>query len=228
MGGIFNMEGPLFRFGNVVADIMILSLIWTIFSIPIFTIGASTTALFYVTTRRLSDKEGYLMRDFLSSFKANFKQATLIWLAWLGLALLISANLRLLQSNEFDSTLFMILLPIQLVLMLELFMMSIYLYPLTARFEMSFLQTIKSAFFMANRHLLTTISCAAIVVAIFLFSIYIFFPIILVGIGIYAYAASYMLMIIFKKYRPEIDADSVATDQLEPIRDISEVREDAT
>jgi len=214
MGGIFNMDGPFFKFGNAIADIMILSLIWILFSIPLFTIGASTTALFYVTTRRISDKEGYLFRDFYTSFKDNFKLATKLWLFWVILCGLIITNIFALRTFEFTPLMATILMPIQMVILIELFITSLYLFPITARFEMGFIQIIKSAFFMANRHMLTTISCVCTFILIFLASAYIFEPIFIVGMALYAYITSYMFMKVFRKYRPELDKEQVNTEPL--------------
>ena len=227
MGSIFNMEGPFFRFGNAIADIMILSFIWILFSIPLFTIGASTTALFYVTTRRISDKEGYLFKDFYSSFKSNFKMATKLWLLFAGLFGLLAANVYMLWNFDFfDPWMATILLPIQILILIELSITSIYLFPITARFEMSFRQTIKSAFFMANRHLLTTLSCVVTALAILLAAEMFFPPLFMVSMGLYAYVTSYMFIVIFRKYRPELDSEQIATEPLLPILDFDDENPD--
>ena len=214
MGGIFNMDGPFFKFGNAVADIMILSLIWMIFSIPFFTIGASTTALFYVTTRRTSDKEGYLFRDFLTSFKDNFKLSTKLWLLWVAMFALVISNIFMIRSFEFDPLMANILLPIQMIILIELFITSLYIFPITARFEMGFRQIIKSAFFMANRHMLTTVSCVATIIIIVVAAAWFFEPILIVASGLYAYVTSFMFMQIFRKYRPELDKEQL---DMEPL-----------
>jgi len=57
---------------------MVLNLLWCICSIPIFTIGASTTAVYYVTLKLVRDEEDGTFRSFFKSFKENFKQATAI------------------------------------------------------------------------------------------------------------------------------------------------------
>jgi len=220
MNGIFNMDGPFFRFGNAIADIILLSLVWFVFSIPLVTIGASTTALFYVTTRKISNKDGYLLKDFFFSFKSNFKQATLLWLFWLALLTLIIANIFWLRDVRFDPLLATILFPLQIIILIELIITVIYIFPLVARFDMKFFQTIKSAFFMSNRHLLTTISCICILLGIYLVAEMFFPPIIVVAAGLYAYLSSYMIMQLFRKYRPEIDSDDLANEPLAPIRDI--------
>ena len=222
MNGIFNMDGPFFRFGNAIADIIILSLVWFVFSLPLVTVGASTTALFYVTTRRISNKEGYLLKDFFFSFKSNFKQATLLWLFWLALVALIITNISWLRTDGFNPSLASILFPLQIIILIELIITMLYVFPLTARFDMKFFQTIKSAFFMANRHLLTTISCLCILIGIYLAAEIFFPPILIVASGLYAYLSSYMIMQLFKKYRPEIDSEDLANEPLAPIRDVDE------
>lgn len=222
MGGIFNLDGPFFRFGNAVADIMILSLLWILFSIPLFTIGASTSALFYVSTRRISDREGYLLKDFFSSFKSNFKRATLLWVLWLLLFGLIAFNIRMLTIFDFEPWMITILLPIQICILIELILTSVYLYPLTARFEMGFIQTLKSAFFMANRHIFTTVTCLLTGAVIIVAAIMLFEPIIIIGMGLYAYSTSYMIMRVFKKYRPEMDEDNISLEPLRPIAGLSD------
>ena len=219
LGGFFSIDGAFYKFGNAIADIMILSVLWILFSIPLITIGASTTALYYVTTRRISDKEGYLLKDFFSSFRSNFKQATVLWLFWVFLFVLVIANINLLNQIDFNPLLASFLLPLQVVLMVELIMIWVYLFPLTARFDMGFRQTLKSAFFMANRHFLTTLTSLVTGTAIFLSAVFIFEPIIFVAMGAFAYVNSYMIMNLFKRYRPELDADDVSKMELKPLPD---------
>lgn len=78
---------PLSRFFSRMADLFILSLFWLATSWPIVTIGASTTALFYVCFRMWRREEGGLWKTYIKSFKENFKQATFIWLLYLFLVL---------------------------------------------------------------------------------------------------------------------------------------------
>ena len=43
MNDFFNLDAPLFRFLTRVADMVILSLLWLIGSLPLFTLGISST-----------------------------------------------------------------------------------------------------------------------------------------------------------------------------------------
>lgn len=61
-------------------DIGWLSLIYVVFCVPLVTIGAATTSLYYVSAKVLRKDRGYVWSEFWHSFKLNFKPATLIWL----------------------------------------------------------------------------------------------------------------------------------------------------
>ena len=83
LSGLFNYDNPVWRFIGKFWDVLIVNLLWFFLSIPIFTIGASTTAMYYVTLKLARDDDGYTIRSFFKSFKENFKQATVIWMIFL-------------------------------------------------------------------------------------------------------------------------------------------------
>ena len=51
MSNFFNMDNGLFRALGKLADLMILNILFLVCSLPIFTIGASFTAMYYVTLK---------------------------------------------------------------------------------------------------------------------------------------------------------------------------------
>ena len=79
MDKIFSTDSKLFRGLEKAVNVVYLNVLWLIFSIPLITIGASTTAMFSVMMKMGRDREGYIFKDFWKSFKENFKQATIIW-----------------------------------------------------------------------------------------------------------------------------------------------------
>ncbi len=80
MKGIFNYDGPLSQSINKLLDSIALCIIWVIFCLPLFTMGAATTALYYTADKVVFREEGKLIPCFWHSFKQNFKQATIIGL----------------------------------------------------------------------------------------------------------------------------------------------------
>ena len=64
MRGIFNMEGPVMNFITKITYSAYLNILWLVCCLPIFTIGASTTALFYVTLKVVKNEENSLTKAF--------------------------------------------------------------------------------------------------------------------------------------------------------------------
>ena len=79
---IFNVDNAVFRFFQTIGYIWWLHILWLVCSLPVITLGASTTALCY-SCMKLHRKEGYVTRNFFHSFRENFGQATILFLFFL-------------------------------------------------------------------------------------------------------------------------------------------------
>lgn len=78
-----NIDSPFYRAMGKLGDLVQLSVLWLVCSLPIVTIGASTLGLFAVTGK-LAAGEDYMVRaDFFKAFKRDFKQSTALWLVLL-------------------------------------------------------------------------------------------------------------------------------------------------
>ena len=93
MGNIFNSDSGFSKFMNRIADLFILNILWIFCSIPIITIGATTTALYSVNLKFIDNEEGNLIKTFFKSFKENFKRSTIIWLSILAVSIILGVNL---------------------------------------------------------------------------------------------------------------------------------------
>lgn len=93
MPNFFNIDNPIWKFIGNLWDFFVLSVLWLVCSIPIVTIGASTTALYYVTLKMASDQEGKLWQQFFHSFRQNWKEATVIWLGLLAVGIVFGIDL---------------------------------------------------------------------------------------------------------------------------------------
>ena len=91
--GLFNYDNPVWRFIGKLGDLILLNLLWVVCSIPIITIGASTTAVYYVTLKLVRDEDDSTIRSFFHSFKSNFKQATLIWILLMAVGAVLGLSL---------------------------------------------------------------------------------------------------------------------------------------
>ena len=80
MGKLFNYDSGLIQFLNKIVDSVFLSVLWIIFSIPIFTSGAATAALYYTANKVIRHSRSHVLIEFWRAFKANFKKATIVTL----------------------------------------------------------------------------------------------------------------------------------------------------
>lgn len=87
--GFFNYDNPVWRFIGKLGDLILLNILWIVCSIPVFTIGASTTAVYYVTLKLVRDEGDSTIRSFFHSFKGNFRQATAIWMVLLAAGIVL-------------------------------------------------------------------------------------------------------------------------------------------
>ena len=67
----FQLDNPFWIFMGKLFDMVLLSVLWLVFSLPVVTIGASTTALYYVALKLANNEGGYTVRSFWQAFKQN-------------------------------------------------------------------------------------------------------------------------------------------------------------
>lgn len=73
-------EDRLQKLGEQAVNLILLGFFWTLTSIPIFTIGAASTALSESTRSYLVLGDKRPLKTYLSSFKKHFRVSTLVWL----------------------------------------------------------------------------------------------------------------------------------------------------
>lgn len=126
-------DNPVFSFMGKLGDVVLLNLTWLLCCLPVATIGASTTALFYVARKICLDEDYRVWHDFFHSFRANWKQATALWLALLvGLA---AAASNLWIGLHTDSGLGNLCRGVGAVLLLVWLMAEGFAFPLLARYD---------------------------------------------------------------------------------------------
>ena len=80
-------KNPLFSFLNLLGQLILLSILWTICSLPVITIGASTAALYYTVVKVLRRNQDSLFAAFFREFRSNFLQSlniNMVFLCYFG------------------------------------------------------------------------------------------------------------------------------------------------
>ena len=198
MGNLFSYDNPVIQFLTKVANCVYLNILWFIFSIPIFTIGASTTALYYVSLKMVKDQESGIFSAFFSSFKENFKQSTIIWLIMLVLGIILGVDGYIFFQMYAKSALWTVGTALFLSISLIYITILLYIFPLQSRFENKIFITFKNSILIGVRYFIFTI-LILIIHIVMLVVTFIFPPIILFGMGLCAFMSSYLFSWIFQR-----------------------------
>ena len=98
MNKLFGMDSPLMGALMKIGDLLCLSVLWLVFSLPILTIGASSSALYAAVYHCLRRSKPGLWKHFWNAFRENFKRSTLAWLIELAVLALFALDAAVFRS----------------------------------------------------------------------------------------------------------------------------------
>ena len=131
-----NPDGRVMSFLARLGDMFILNILYVVCCIPIITIGAATTALYYNTLKMAENRESYVWKEFLRTFKENFKQATVIWMIILVIGAVLVADFFVMGGIG-SQALASVTAIVVIVVGIFLILMGVYVFPVLARFDIS-------------------------------------------------------------------------------------------
>lgn len=189
-------------------DILLLNILWLLCSIPVITIGASTTALYYVTMKMVRNREGGIIKSFFRAFKENFLQSLPLTLLYLLFMAVMFADFHILgMSDEKGSALMYGGCITILIIGTAVFS---YVFPLLAKFENTVKNTLINGMKIAVGHPAQTLIILFInilPIAWFLISPETFSAVfwiwVFAGTGLSAYVNSLFLVPVFDEFVPE-------------------------
>lgn len=149
----FSFDNKIFGALGKAVDCVILSVLWLVCCIPVITIGASSTALYYTVHKSIRGNRGYTTKNFFSAFKDNFKPATLSWIVAFVVQIVLSLDAyimwQVLQTGNNMGAFFYFFL----ILIAFSIGWVVYTFAYIARFENTVKVTLKNAILMELRHL---------------------------------------------------------------------------
>lgn len=157
MDRFFNADNAVMRTLSKIFDIGWLSIIYIVFCVPVFTIGAATTSLYYVSAKVLRHNRSYVWREFWSCFKQNFKPATVLWLIFAALYMLLYYNINVVGITDKESQYGGYLAGAYIAIGFLAFCIMSYVFPFLSRFDMKPMKILKFGLYLAFRHFLHTL-----------------------------------------------------------------------
>ena len=175
-----------------------LNLLWFVCSIPVFTIGAATTALYYASLKVVRDEDSHVGAMFFRSFRENFRQATQIWLILLGVGLFLGADAYILYHLRLTSTgtlavIWTLVLAVVIAAAVIYVIVLEHIFPLLASVSNTNRAMFKNAFLIGTHYLFATILVFAVHFAMFFVVVAWFTPLIVFGEGLCALISAWLL-----------------------------------
>lgn len=155
MHKFFDLNSPVMSFLSRLADMVWLSVLWFLCCLPVVTIGASTTALYYVALKLARDEEVAVTACFFKGFKENFKQCFVLNLIFLVVGSILVLDYFIMSTADstagsFSSACFFAMFIWMLCIMF-------YTYPLQAQFVNTVKRTLLNAAILSMRKILDTV-----------------------------------------------------------------------
>lgn len=203
-----NQNGKLYKdfgfFGNMIA----LNLCFVVGCLPIFTIGASSSALSKISLQLINKQPTMIVPEFFDAFKENFKQSTYMFLIYLAFGAMMVFNIVVMKDSGnsfFDAYRIMML-----IFLFVLILLSLYTWPLIASFENDIPTTFKNAFMLMFKNYFQSIRVILLLVIVLLITFYsqnvftwmIGFYI-FIGFALVAYGICIPINRVLQKYMPE-------------------------
>lgn len=216
--GLFSLDNPVIKFFCLIGNLWMLNILWLVCSLPIVTLGASTTALVYSCMKLRAD-EGYIFKNFFKSFKENFRQSTVLWLVYLVVGALLALGLMFWNNYKMPGS--KLIWGVVLALSILYSISILYVFAIQSKFVNTIKNTIKYSFLIAFTHIKETILLALIVAGVVLANMFTIFAVnfitLNVGMSFVNYWMSAHYQVIFDKYIPKKDYpnDDYYSDEVE-------------
>ena len=210
MERFFNSDNAVMRALAKAFDIGWLSVVYVLFCIPVVTVGAATTSLYYVSAKVLRHDRSYVWTEFWRSFKQNFVPATVIWVIFALIYALLYFNINMVGLTDKESQYGGYLAGAYIALGVIVFCIMSYAFAVLSRFDMKIGKLFRFSLYLAFRHFLHTLVFLAILFVAG-FGIYAGFvvgiPILLIFVpGTASFLYTFPMEHLMKKYMPKPEA----------------------
>jgi len=157
MDRFFNTDNAVMRVLAKIFDIGWLSIVYVLFCIPIVTIGAATTSLYYVGAKVLRKDRSYVWTEFWRSFKQNFIPATIMWVMFAAAYGLLYFNINMVGLTDAESQYGGYLAGAYIALGVIVACVMSYAFCVLYRFDMKVGKLFRFFLYLAFRHFLHTL-----------------------------------------------------------------------
>ena len=163
MKNLLNLESPLMQMLTRIGDLILLNVLFLICCIPVITAGASIAALHKMTQEIVYETDSSTVKGFFRAFRANFKQATAVWLVVCVVAASLFCDYLLIITFFSGSEAVKWMLILLAVLAVLVVCVAAYMFPLLVRYENKLRNHLTNAVILAIIKLPRTLGMLALI-----------------------------------------------------------------
>ena len=206
----YNQDSKFWHFATLVADFILLNLLFIVLCIPVVTIGPAIAALIHTTLKLSEDENRTLVKPFWNEFKRDITKKMLLWIVYL---VLIAALVYMSQfywnfannnTDLFKIIGFMLFMLSAFILVLTI-VASIIGLAMTTQYFSPIKRLVKNSYLLIIVMPIQSLIMAVIIVAATLFFIYQTVPVLsfflAIGFAAVAYSFAPLIREIFTKVK---------------------------
>lgn len=206
----YNQDSKFWHFATLVADFILLNLLFIVLCIPVVTIGPAIAALIHTTLKLSEDENRILVKPFWNEFKRDITKKMLLWIVYL---VLIAAMVYMAQfywnfannnADLFRIIGFMLFMLSALILVVTI-VASIIGLAMTTQYFSPIKRLVKNSYLLIIVMPVQSLIMAAVIIAATLFAIYQTVPVLsfflVIGFAAVAYSFAPLIREIFTKVK---------------------------
>ncbi len=139
-----------------IIDGVILNILFLICCIPIITIGAAWTSLYYSSVKVIRNSRGYMFKEFVRGIKDNFVLATLGWCILL-VVFALSGCGAFVVFKSMHGAIGACIMALYFAVFMMALVLGIYMFPALSRYKMDLKNMFTMSLIMASKHVKSTI-----------------------------------------------------------------------
>ena len=206
----YNQDSKFWHFATLVADFILLNLLFIVLCIPVVTIGPAIAALIHTTLKLSEDENRTLVKPFWNEFKRDITKKMLLWIVYL---VLIAALVYMAQfywnfannNTEFFKIIGFMLFMLSAFILVLTIVASIIGLAMTTQYFSPIKRLVKNSYLLIIVMPIQSLIMAVIIVAATLFFIYQTVPVLsfflVIGFAAVAYSFAPLIREIFTKVK---------------------------
>lgn len=202
---LFSYDGKIYKFLSKFWNVVWISVLWLVCSLPLVTIGPASAAAYYAMSRSVRRGEDTVTKDFFRSFKKNFLQGLILGVIYsvAAFAFTYAAVFYYKGSGDISFAMRWVFYLLILILMNTV----AYAFAFLSRFEMKTFHALTYPIALSMMHLKNSVGlivfrAAAIIVLYWSYNTFMFAILILMLPGFICFLDTFMLEPLLKKYEP--------------------------